>query len=473
MKKIFASLLLLSTFIINAAAINAPYDIKIKVNGISNEDAILAYYYSDTKYIHDTLTFNANGEALIQDTATIPTGVYLLAFPSLNLTYFELVLGEEQSFSMETDTADLVGSMKVKNSLENKVFYDNLKYMVSVGEIAAKLRSELEGKEAESDEYKNIQSELVKIDDGIKTHRKKVVKEHPNLFYTKLIQMMMDVDLPENPNPSDSSFAYNYYQKHYFDMVDLTDDRLIRTPVLKNKIMRFLDYFTIPIPDSINLATDKILAETQDNYDMFQFTLSSIFNKYAKSNIMSHESVYVYLAEKYYADANLVDWVTEEQRDKIMDVVRRKKPTCLGCEAPNIIIQDYDTTVQKLHDVASQNDYTILVFWNSGCGHCKKEMPLLKEFYEDEIKQLGKIKIFAITTELEYDDWTNFIEENDLIQDGWIHAIDQYGQNIFRVKYDVQSTPIVIILDKDKKILAKKINIEDIKNLIEFDMSKE
>src|SRR5690606_20318570 len=108
-------------------------------------------------------------------------------------------------------------------------------------------------------------------------------------------------------------------QKHYFDNINLTDERLIRTPpVLINKINRFLDQYTIPTPDSINVAIDHILETAKPNYDMFQFLLQNIFNKYAKSKIMSHESVYIHIAQKYYADTVLVDWIDDEQRNKIL-----------------------------------------------------------------------------------------------------------------------------------------------------------
>ena len=472
MKYSILAFLLLITSFTTVLADEEPYNIQIKVDGISNDIAILAYYFSETKYIRDTIQFNENGVAIIDDSTEIPTGIYLLAFPKLKLTYFEFVLGEEKNFSLETDTVDLVSHMKVEGSLENELFYSNLNYMMEKGKISSEIRESIKDLEEGNPIYDQKREELIKIDEGVQRFRKDIVANHPESFYAKLLWMMMDVDIPENPDPTDSSYAYRFYQNHYFDHIDLTDNRLTRTPILLNKIKRFLEYYTIPIPDSINAAADKILEMADPSYEMFQFCLQGIFNKYAKSKVMSHELVYVYLAKKYYANPEIVDWIDEEQRAKIVDVVARKTPTLLGTVAPEIIIEDIDGKTRRLHEEAGNNDYTILVIWNSGCGHCKTEMPLLKDIYEEELKPLGNIDVFAITTELEYEDWTKFINKNELKQDGWIHCIDIYSSNIFRVKYDVTSTPIVIVLNREKEILAKRLNIEDIKGLIEFDMNR-
>lgn len=458
-------------FINIAKADNDAYNIKFEVDGISNEKAILAYYFSETKYIRDTIDFDENGVGYIKDTAEIPTGIYLIAFPQLKLNYFELVLGEERSFSMKTDTSNLVLHMEVENSLENELFYKNLKYMIDAGETSYELKEKIKTLEEGNAEYDKLNNELVELDKEVKQFRKDIYTKHPETFYAAVLKMMAEIELPENPNPNDSAFAYRYYQNHYFDNIDMTDSRLSRTPVLLGKVKRFLEYYTLPYPDSINAAIDKILAMAEPNYDMFQLTLQSIFNKYAKSNVMAHELVYVYMAKKYYANSEIVDWVDEDQRFKIIDLVRKKEPTLLGKVAPDIVIADIEGKTRTLYEEAEKNDFTILVIWNSGCGHCKTEMPILKDLYETEIKQIAKIGIFAISTELEYDEWTKFINEKELKQEGWIHCIDIFGSNPFRVKYDVTSTPIVIILDKEKKILAKRINVEDIAGLIKFNMN--
>lgn len=445
------------------------YDIRIEVDGLGTDAAILAYYYMDKKYILDTIPFNEQGVGIIDRKESIPGGVYLLAFPTMNLKYFELILGDdEQSFTMKTDTSDFIDEMEVEGSLENELFYDNMRFLVAQGKVSRNLQEQLQDLEEDSREYKAILSKLEEMDQALKARRKQLVKDYPDAFYTKIVQAMTDVDLPENPDPSDSSYAYRYYQQHYFDQIDFSDARLTRTPFLMRRITGFLDNYTIPVPDSLNAAAERIIELSKADYEMFQFCLVGIFNKYARSKIMAHELVYVNLAKKYYLSGE-ADWITEEQYQTFEERINKLEPTLLGKIAPPIVIADIDGQVRKLHN-ENVDGYTVLVFWNSDCGHCQKEMPHLMEIYKTELEPMGNVRVFAISTELETEEWTKFIEEHDLLQKGWIHAHDPAGRNPFRVTYNVESTPLVLILAPNKEILAKRINIEDISKLIRFEM---
>ena len=471
-------LFFLGTFLISGLAYNTSfaqeeeitgdYDIKFVVHGVKNDQAVLAYYYMDKKYVKDTVVFDGNGVGEIKGEMNLHSGIYLLAFPSLNLRYFELILGEEESFTMMTDTTDFIEEMKVRGSTENALFYDNMRFLIAQGQVSAKLRDQATGLEQESDEFKAIESKLREMDIAVKAKREKLYEDHPDAYYTAVVKAMSDVEMPPNPDPADSAYPYRYFQQHYFDNIDFSDARLTRTPFLLRKVTTFLDEYTIPVPDSINAAAERIIEASKADYDMFQFCLVGIFNKYAKSKIMSHELVYVNLAKKYYLSGE-ADWVTEEQLNTFKERIIKMEPTLLGKKAPDIVISDLEGRVLRLHETGA-GKYTVLVFWNSSCGHCKKEMPKLKEIHQGELTAMANVQVFAISTELETEEWTAFIEEHDLIADGWIHAHDPEGRNPFRYVYNVESTPLVLVLDPNNEILAKRISLEDIGGLIEFDM---
>ena len=99
--------------------------------------------------------------------------------------------------------------------------------------------------------------------------------------------------------------------------------------------------------------------------------------------------------------------------------------------------------------------------WNS-LLHCKEATPKLKEYYEKA--KNSNIEIFAICTIADREKWTNYIQENQL---EWINGWDPQRRSRFDYYYNVQSTPLVYILDRDKKIIAKKISVEDIDGFIE------
>jgi len=471
MKSFF--LLLLATFMSGIAlAGNGDFNIEIKVDGITGDDAILAYYYMDKKYINDTIHFDDHGTGHIKGDLDLPTGVYLLAFPSLKMAYFELILGEEKSFKLHTDTTDLFNNMEITSSLENQLLYANMGFVVEKGQESQKLTDEISTLEADSKAYKAIIKKLEGIDEEVKAYRYNMIEKHPDAYYSAVVKAMTTVELPENPDPSDSSYAYMYYRQHYFDNIDFHDNRLARTPFLVSKILGFLDNYTIPEPDSINASADWILEKAMVNEEMFQLCLVSIFNKYAKSRIMAHELVYVHLAKKYYI-SGIADWISEEQKKDFIDRINKVEPTLLGKETPQIIISDINGKTQRLHEIAANNDFTILAFWNSGCGHCKTEIPHLKEIFEKELAPMSDIEVFAISTELETDEWLKFIEEKELKVDGWFHAHDPFGRNPMRVLYNIESTPVILVIDRNLKIMAKRIGVDDIKGLLEYDIKRQ
>ena len=48
----------------------------------------------------------------------------------------------------------------------------------------------------------------------------------------------------------------------------------------------------------------------------------------------------------------------------------------------------------------------------------------------------------------------------------WINVYDGVHYNNLKDKYDIYSTPVIYILDKDKRIKAKRIDVEQIKSII-------
>jgi alkyl hydroperoxide reductase subunit AhpC len=180
---------------------------------------------------------------------------------------------------------------------------------------------------------------------------------------------------------------------------------------------------------------------------------------------MGMDAVYVHLVDKYYATGQAF-WMKNDTVSlyKMMDRSSKIKPTLIGAKAPNLILSD--TSLKRpysLYDLKSK--YTILVFWDHDCGHCKKEIPVLAKEY-DKLKSLGAT-VYAVSTcsYEEIDKWEKFITENAC---NWINVGDPYFQQNpnFRTLYDISSTPVIYILDKDKIIRAKRISVDQIEDFI-------
>ena len=68
------------------------------------------------------------------------------------------------------------------------------------------------------------------------------------IFLAALVKAMLPIDIPEftvpvgYPNPDSVKWImnYNYNKNHFFDNIDLTDERLLRTPILYARLNYFL-----------------------------------------------------------------------------------------------------------------------------------------------------------------------------------------------------------------------------------------
>jgi hypothetical protein len=90
--------------------------------------------------------------------------------------------------------------------------------------------------------------------------------------------------------------------------------------------------------------------------------------------------------------------------------------------------------------------------------------PKVKEFY-DQYKDELKLGMYAVGTQTEdkRQAWLDFIKEKQL---NWINVCDPEQKTAYKYLYDIYSTPVIYILDKDKKIIAKRLEIDVVGDFI-------
>jgi thiol-disulfide isomerase/thioredoxin len=207
---------------------------------------------------------------------------------------------------------------------------------------------------------------------------------------------------------------------------------------------------------------DMLVNAASRNKETFKYMVWFLTNTYETSNIMGMDQVFVHLVKNYYTKEKAY-WVDETTLYKINDRARILEPILLGKKVKNLILTDSSGVYQALYNV--NTPYTILYFWDPDCGHCKKATPKVKAYY-DKVKSKG-VQVYAVCTEVEMEKWKNYIKENKL---DWINVADPKLQNNFREEFDIKTTPQIFILDKDKKILAKKIDEETLEKIMDKEL---
>lgn len=461
MRLIKTTATLLTIFLMQFASAGNEVTIKLKIKGLKDTICLLANHYGDKQYIQDTLKVDSQGRITIDKKEKYKGGIYLMVLP--NKKYFEFIMDETQNFTLETDTSDLVGNMKVKGSQENTLFYQYLSFISTKQKEVEPLRIQYEKVKEKKDSADVIQKKINVIDKEVADYKAKFAIENAKSFAGKLMKAMTEIEVPDPPKlpngRTDSTFQYKYYKAHFWDNIDFTDDRILRSPVYHGKMMQYLNSVTVQIPDSIIKEVDFLLEKTKNTPELFKYTAHTITYNYETSKIMGMDAIFVHMVEEVYLPGKGV-WLDSAQTAKIVNRGLTLKPLLLGKIAPELILLDTNNTVKTLH--RTKGKYTVLIFWDYDCGHCKKEVPKLLEVYH-KYRDKG-VEVYAVSTEYDIKKWKDFIREHKL---DWINVADPNHQTNFKKQYDIFSTPVIYVLNEKKEIVAKRINSEQVGDMME------
>lgn len=461
---IFLFSLVLAYYVVSGQQ-NKGYEISVSIKGLSDSTIYLAYHFGDKQYLKDTLKLDSTGSGVFKGKEELPQGIYLIVLPGKQ--YFEILASTDQVFHAECTFPDYFNTLKFTGCEENTNFIKYQRKWVDLQKYASNLNKRLQANKQNGDSLRILSSMLKAQEESMKSYLNSVVRENNGNLLSVLVKAMIPIEMPDiqvpfgvrNPDSLRWVKSYMYNKNHFFDNISLTDERLLRTPILQARLNAFFTNVIIQSPDTINKEIDKIIKKVQGNYKIFQFVAVYLFNHFRESEIMGHDAVLVKLADDIYLSGK-ADWVTKEFKDNLRKEVDMIRPNLIGKKAADLVMNSYKGIFVSLYDV--QKDFTILYFWEPDCGHCKEATPKLKSFYE-KARNEG-IEVFAVCTTAEKEKWEKYIEENKLT---WINGWDPDRRSNYGYYYNVKSTPLIYILDRNKTIIAKKLAVEDIGPFIE------
>ena len=186
---------------------------------------------------------------------------------------------------------------------------------------------------------------------------------------------------------------------------------------------------------------------------------------------MGQDAVFVHLFEKYHSKG-ISSWLNEKQLTTISNRAYMLMSNLIGEQAANLEMVDSTGKGRPLYNIKS--DYIVICFWDPTCGHCRVQVPRLDSIYNAKWKNEG-VKMYGVLTETNNkDQWVQFIKEH--LMGKWINVYQTDSQKknaeaakqpSYKQLYDVIETPTLYLLDKDKKIIAKKLTMDQIDDLLQ------
>jgi thiol-disulfide isomerase/thioredoxin len=462
------------------ATAQVKHTIKGHIEGTTDTIIYLANYYGNKLYYNDTTTIDKKGNFTFPGKAFKECGKY--AIVTQNQIRFDIILDEE-NVVMEFTPDCRVENLKFKESKNNIVFYDYVRFINEKMKLRGPIDAVLTDSTKTEEEKAPIREQLKAMNDEVVAYQKDMVKKNPDLLVAKLVKMSMDIELPEAPKDSitDASkklWSYYYYRQHYWDNVDLTDPRLVRDQAFHKLIEKFVTQTLPQIPDTMTLEAKMLLDRVGKNEDAFKYIAHQFTYHFETAKIMCMDEGFVYMIDNYYAKG-LCPWVKKEKIEEMKKAADEKRHCLCGEVGLNIILPDQNDNWVSMH--AQDAKYTLVVIWEATCGHCKKEVPKINELYK-KWKDKGLV-VYSVHNNLEVDKWKKFIEEEKLefinvSRNQFIMKQDSASKLIwggtttieslnFHQYWDVNSTPKVYLMDKDHKIIAKSLGHEQLDQMLE------
>jgi thiol-disulfide isomerase/thioredoxin len=474
MKQISFLLVFLSfTALLNGQGEN--FELKVTFKPFKKQYIYLGYYYGKQKPILDSVLLDDNSVGVFRAARKMEKGIYLIGYPG-KTGYFEIVVDKEQRFSIIADTARVLQTIQFENSPDNTLFNGYQKFAAEKGSEIENAKAKLAAAKNKNDSARLI-ALINKNTKELEDYRKNLIKQYPTSTIAALLNAMKDPQIPPaDTHPGgkyDTLFAYRYYKNHFWDDVQFYDERLVRTPFFEEKLDRYFNQLVALHPDSVIKEIDWMLGYASINEEMQRFLLIKFVNRYLNQKYMWEDKVFVHLFEKYFSQ-NTYAWLPEKGKKTIFDRAYSLMANLFGSQAADMQIADSTGKQQPLFSI--KNPYTVVVFWDPSCGHCKETLPQIDSIYRLKWKA-ADVAIYAVSKETDAGkkDWLKFINDHHL--QGWTHVYYSKTDESARVSnnipgylqlYDVQTVPTLYLLDKDKRILAKKIPFEQIDEVLQY-----
>lgn len=221
--------------------------------------------------------------------------------------------------------------------------------------------------------------------------------------------------------------------------------------------------------DSIKnaLSTSLYNANGENNMDWMKYivennsTLSSVLVPITLLDSDEKNSAFVEDAlNKLSASSETGKLIVDNYRQQKDEQEALRNRVKEGMPAPDITFQNEKG--KTLHLDKLKGKITLIDFWASWCGPCRKEIPHVKKYYE-EYKNKG-VQFISVSIDAKKDAWTKALKEEQM---PWLQGWAQNSGKDVLNTYQFNGIPFLILLDKKGNIYRKHLRGEKIKQAIE------
>lgn len=382
-----------------------------------------------------------------------PPGMYSIILDARKNAYIRILFNNE-NIVFHSDLGHLLDSMNFTESRENKLYYDYSRF-ISVCNRKVEMLTKISNLYTTGDKFfKNCQEEITIVNQQMVDEPVKIIRNSPGTFVAQLLNAQQPVYIPESINEKGRK---RYLQDHYLDNIDFTYAPLVRTDILPIAVKNYMALFEqkgfsqAEQEVSYTEGIDKLLAKCAVNQEVMDFVIKELLEIFSFGN---YDIMNAYITEKYMLSNKCESDADARNYKMTIDNIRR---VSVGKSAPEIVMTDNSGNETRLSSFT--NDYTLVVFWSTTCPHCTKMLPELKDIYSR--CDTNSLKIISFSLDPDRKKWTDFLAKDNY---KWINYNDPSGwQGKTCQAYNIRATPLFFLLNKEKIIVAKPLDLVELK----------
>jgi thiol-disulfide isomerase/thioredoxin len=289
--------------------------------------------------------------------------------------------------------------------------------------------------------YEDLQNDRASFLDSL-------TRAHPGSYASRMINAFRS---PIIPGSLPHEQRIRKLQAAFFLEAGIDDPSLLYAPVYTYRIMEYLSLYR---DDSLDPeaqeqafleAVDQIMVHVSSDAELRNFATTFLLEGF---EYLGMEAVQVHLFDHYideFCEADIAQLVAERMEGY--------KNMATGMQVPELAGRDEEGATHRLSGL--DNEYVLVVFWSSTCGHCRNMMPELARWYQED--RTLDLEVLALSIDTSYSLYLDYLEE---LNAPWIEIYDPLGWNGKAAgDYHIYATPSMFLVDQKRRILSRPVNM--------------
>lgn len=379
-----------------------------------------------------------------------------------------------EDIRLETDFKTPTDSLKVIASEENRLWFYFLKKEMEFRQQLKELEMEVnyfqdqlaglnsvsdkEGKQELEAKAANVANAFNLLQMERESCISGIVADNAHLFAARIIKTYRE---PFRDGYLSEQERNASCQKDYFRFIDFSDEALVNSPVLSDKIFNYLVTYNQKdfsheqrekaYIKAVDAVMQKIEADAGKGGPVYEFVLDYLVDGFEG---LKMSNVLAWIAENY-GDSLCVSEEKTTLRRKL-EAQRMR----VGSSVPDFTMNDLTGKPVVFSEVLKKRN--LLIFWASWCPHCNDMLPLVKHLCSGK----NDLEVIAVALDKSGDEWNKAVYRAGFEHFKNLSDLMEWEGRVAE-DYNIYATPTMFLLDANRNILAKPSTIDELSKALE------